>query len=101
VKQREQYRGKVLAGYLGIIRRAEEGVPTKVGRGENATVIDVPDLMLAKATYDSLCKMLGLNAPAQLDVTHNAGERTMQEQDTGTLQERLNLLRTNGGARAH
>ena len=102
LKYRDRFRGKVLAGYLGIIRRAEEGVPTKVGRGENATVADIPDLMLAKVTYDSVAKMLGLNAPTQLDVTHSTGEeRTLREKDTRTLQERLNLLRTNGGERAH
>ena len=100
-KLQDRYRGKVLAGYLHIIERAISGVPTRVGRGENATVEDVPDLMLAKATYDSLCKMLGLNAPAQLDVTHSTEERTLREKDTHTLQERLNLLRTNGGERAN
>ena len=101
LKHRDRYRGKVLAGYLGIIRRAEEGVPTKVGRGEDATVKDVPNLLLAKVTYDSVAKMLGLNAPTQLDVMHTKGERPLRDKDDTTLHERLKLLETNGGARAN
>ena len=102
LKYRDRFRGKVLAGYLGIIRRAEEGVPTKVGRGESATVVEVPDLMLAKATYDSVAKMLGLNAPTQIDVAHSADDaRSLRDKDELTLQTRLNTLRTNGGDRAN
>ena len=101
LKYRDRYRGKVLAGYLGIIRRAEEGVPTVTGRGKDATVEDVPNLFLAKVTYDSVAKMLGLNAPAQLEVQHRSDKRSLRDEDEQSLRERLNILRTDGGARAN
>ena len=95
-------RAEVLAGYLYIVNKAIEGVPTAVRAGREVVLENIPDLMLAKATYDSMCKMLGLNAPAQLDVTHSTGdERGMRDRDTADLQERLNILRTNGGERAN
>ena len=64
---RDSYLGRNLARYDAIYERAIRGVPTKVGRGENATVVDVPDLMLAKSVCDSVAKMLGLNEAVTIE----------------------------------
>jgi len=45
--------------------------------------------------------LFGLDAPTQIDVNDTREERAMRDQATADLQERLNLLRTNGGERAH
>jgi len=100
-RERDLWRGRVLNGYLAIIRRAEEGVPTAVRVGKEVVLENIPDLPLAKNTYDSLCKMLGLNAPAQIEVDDRREDRDMRERDTRDLRERLNTLRTNGGARTN
>ena len=84
-KFRNRCRAEVLAGYLHIIE-------TAIAQGE---------LAVAKAAYDSVCKMLGLNAPAQLEVQHRSDKRSLRDEDEESLRERLNLLRTNGGERAH
>ena len=64
---RESYLGRNLARYDAIYERAVTGVPTKIGRGENATVVDVPDLVLAKSVCDSVAKMLGLNEAVTIE----------------------------------
>lgn len=63
---RPAYLGRNLMRYEYLFRVAVEGVPTKVGRGENADVVNVPDLMLAKTVCDSIAKMLGLNEAVEI-----------------------------------
>ena len=53
------------------------------------------------AVEKRIAALFGLDAPTQIDVNDTREERTLREKDTQTLQERLNLLRTNGGERAH
>ena len=64
---RDSYLGRNLARYDYIYRRAVEGVPTKLGRGPDAPVENVPDLMLAKNVCDSIAKMLGLNEAVTIE----------------------------------
>ena len=45
--------------------------------------------------------LFGLDAPTQIDVQHSTEDRGMRDRDTADLQERLNVLRTNGGERAN
>ena len=45
--------------------------------------------------------LFGLDAPTQINVRDERDERGLRGEDTQTLQERLNLLRTNGGERTH
>lgn len=85
-KLKDRVRGRVARDYGYIVK----------------TAIESGDLALALKALDSECKFFGLNAAAQLDITHSTGdERAMRDRDTGDLQERLNTLRTNGGERAN
>jgi len=45
--------------------------------------------------------LFGLDAPTQIEVDDRREDRDMRERDTRDLRERLNTLRTNGGARTN
>jgi len=59
------------------------------------------NLRIALEVVRETNKMLGLNAPTQVEVDDKREDRTLRDQDTTTLEGRLRALRANGGARAN